>query len=55
MLSPLRGYARVKRFPLISERLGYVQSESTAPVVQAIREIGRMLVRLRRSLEARIG
>lgn len=40
---------------LISERLGYVQSESIVAVLQAIREIGRMLVGLRRSLEARIG
>ena len=38
---------------LIAERLGYLQSESTAPVLQAAREIGRMLVGLRRSLEAR--
>jgi len=38
---------------LIAERLGYVSSDESARLILAAQEIGRMLVGLRRSLEAR--
>ncbi|MDA0806864.1 MAG: four helix bundle protein [Planctomycetota bacterium] len=38
---------------LIAERLGFSQSTEITPIIQATHEVGRMLVGLRRSLEAR--